>query len=317
MIYIDMNGRCGNQMFQYAFARKLSMLNGNMPITIDFFHVERWRKKTGFQDFCNQLKYFSTIPFSEIVEHGDALADYGSRRQIMLRNLYVKMRAASNKTGCVAFADFWQVLLQLNGVYRDDEYRIALRRCNSNNIFVRGYFEDPSYFSDIHDLLMKEFTPTCAPKEKNKELYNIIENQESVCVSFRVWSGVSNSVRASRDVCTIEYYERAIQKMIKLQPNAVFIVFSNDISWVRDNISFPGKVYFEDGTDEIWEKMRMMYSCKHFIMSTSTFCWWAQYLCRNPTKIVISPDHWINNENQPNKLMMEDWVKIPCSTQLS
>lgn len=317
MIYIDMNGRCGNQMFQYAFARKLSMLNGNMPITIDFFHVERWRKKTGFQDYCNQLKFFSIQPFSETVERGDTLTDYGSRKQILLRKLYSNVRAVSKRSGCSVFSDFWQSLLQMNGVYRDDEYKIKLRRCNSENIFIKGYFEDPSYFDDIHDLLIKEFTPVYAPKEKNRGLYNIIENQESVCVSFRVWSEVSNSERASRDVCTTEYYQTAIQKINELHPNAVYIVFSNDISWVRDNIEFPTDVYFEDGTDEIWEKMRMMYSCKHFIMSTSTFCWWAQYLCRNPTKIVISPDHWTNNENQPNKLMMEDWIKIPCSTQLS
>ena len=39
MIYLDVVGRCGNQMFQYAFAKKVSILNNNDEITIDFFHV--------------------------------------------------------------------------------------------------------------------------------------------------------------------------------------------------------------------------------------------------------------------------------------
>ena len=38
MIYVEMNGRCGNQLFDYSFARKMSiLLNDN--ITLNFYHV--------------------------------------------------------------------------------------------------------------------------------------------------------------------------------------------------------------------------------------------------------------------------------------
>ena len=39
MNIIRMSGGLGNQMFQYAFAKKVSILNNNDEITIDFFHA--------------------------------------------------------------------------------------------------------------------------------------------------------------------------------------------------------------------------------------------------------------------------------------
>lgn len=312
LIYIDMNGRCGNQFFQYAFARKLSMMNGNMPMQIDFHNVERWRRKTGFDSYRNELSDFCTIPFQAVMESGDSLSAYGTEHQKRIRRMYAKIRAAQTHLKKLRLADKWQDYMQKHGVYRDDEFVIIPQKCKSEDIFVRGYFEDPSYFADMRDLLIREFTPKQPPKEKNKALYTIIEERESVCVSFRVWNDIQDDKKElnARDVCSQQYYTEAVAKMKELHPNACFIVFSNNIEWVRKNFDFPGDVYYEEGSDEVWEKIRMMYSCKHFIMSTSTFCWWAQYLCRNEQKSVIAPDRWTNDDDRVCRLMEDSWIRI-------
>ena len=310
MIYTDVTGRCGNQLFQYAFARKLSMLHGDMPMHFSFYNVERWRQKTGEESFSDQLRYFQVKPYTSDIVHSDWIQSLGSQRQkrcFRQRLLYMRIsKRLHNKW----IAQRGQAILNRAGIYREDKTKIKLQKSKEKDIFAKGYFEDPRFFADIRPQLLEEFTPKAPPKEKNRELYDTILNKESVCVSFRKWGEVSEEIRAQRDVCGKEYYQKAIQRMHEMKPDAVFVVFSDDVQWVKENFCFPCDVVYEDGTDEIWEKLRMMYSCKHFITTTSTFAWWAQYLCRNPDKIVIAPDRWYNGTGMESHLLMDDWIKI-------
>ena len=111
-------------------------------------------------------------------------------------------------------------------------------------------------------------------------------------------------------VCDEKYFEKAITIIKTKVKNPVFIFFSDDIEWVKTNIKTYGIIcYYESGKDEVFEKLRLMSMCKHFIISNSTFSWWAQYLCKNPYKIVISPRKWLNN-NEESGLIDESWIKI-------
>ena len=102
-----------------------------------------------------------------------------------------------------------------------------------------------------------------------------------------------------------------MQKKLK---DPTFFVFSDDIDWVKKNMKFPKSTYFETGDDPVWEKIRLMYSCKHFIISNSTFSWWAQYLSRNKKKIVIAPSRWGNQtykcKNELIDIYQEDWILV-------
>ena len=311
MIFNNVTGRCGNQLFQYAYMRKLSLLNNDFDFTIDFFHVKRIGKEKNDISFCDELKNFNVLPYRSITECANCVEKYGTKKQkrIYKNRLFVqRLSTRFRKKGI--YLKYLNRMAKY-GIYREDFCSLMPRKTKVSNIFIRGYFENPAFFDDIKDILLKEFTPNKKRLKENNELYEIIERNESVCVSIRVWNDIQkeSNLYMQRNVCTKEYYQRSIEKMAEILPDAVFIVFSNDIEWVKNNVTFNRPVYFERGIDPIYEKLRLMYSCKHFIISTSTFSWWAQYLSRNNSKVVIAPNKWYNDETT-SFLLSENWIKI-------
>lgn len=95
-----------------------------------------------------------------------------------------------------------------------------------------------------------------------------------------------------------KWHERLERNVIE---NPVFFMFSDDIEWVKNNIHTECVTYYEDGTDPVWEKLRLMSACKHFIVSNSTFSWWTQYLSANENKVVVSPSRWFNEHAHEGK----------------
>lgn len=53
-----------------------------------------------------------------------------------------------------------------------------------------------------------------------------------------------------------------------------------------------------------------MSQCKHFIISNSTYVWWAQHLSDYPDKIVIAPDRWRNNTPETHTGIYENNWKL-------
>lgn len=146
--------------------------------------------------------------------------------------------------------------------------------------------------------------------EKNEEMMQRIQQTNSICLSVRRGDFESDAeIKKLHSVCNREYFETAIQTIKDMVEDPVFFLFSDDIEWVKNNIHTGCTSYYEDGTDPVWEKLRLMSACKHFIISNSTFSWWTQYLSTNENKIVVSPSRWFNND-YVMPLIEDNFVKI-------
>ena len=303
MISKYMRGRLGNQLFQYAAIRYIQEINGNN----DDLYLN-FSKYVYSKNFENELKYFKVKNYNEvnkikinIIQY--ILILYFKRiiRYINPKEYYKKRYDIENK---------YNNFLTKHGIYWKEEGKLDIKKSKKTNKIVIGHYESKENFDNIKELLIKEIEPKEKPLKKNKNLYDVINSSNSVCISIRRGDFVTNPEFSKKfNVCDKTYFENAVKLMNKKINNPVYIVFSDDIEWCKENLNFGKNMFFEDGTDPVWEKLRLMYSCKHFIISNSTFSWWAQYLSRNKNKVVIAPSKW-NNSGYTKDIYDEKWITI-------
>ncbi len=301
-------GRLGNQMFQYAAMKGIKRANNiEQPILLSFEKVY----KRGFE---NELKEFNIKDYTEIKKVKITLKQKlffypiriieiflekiikdRTKRELIELKLQRKVAPILSKYGVCYFVKGY--------------YNFKLDKIAKKDIYFAGFFESDKYFNNIREELLEEFTPKEEKLEKNKELYQSIENSNSVCVTIRRGDFLSKEFEKEHYVCTKEYFYRAIELIKEKIDNPKFFIFSDDVNWCKNNMTFPEGTVFETGNDPVWEKLRLMYSCKHFIISNSTFSWWAQYLSRNNDKIVIAPNKW-KNEGYNNDIFEDNWILI-------
>lgn len=312
MIYTEMYGRLGNQFFRYAVTRALQIkYYPNEEMVFSFDQINQAGKTD--QSFYNVLDDFNVSNYSVYKKNGKVIFNESSIRQkfycipYYLGMINIKPEQMNKQ---VEYEKKWHKKLEKIGIYWFRRGGWELQKSSSSNIFVSGCFEDPSYFNDIRDILLLELVPKHSLLEKNKNMMKNIQKTNSVCLSVRRGDFESNGeVKKLQSVCDRDYFEAAIQAIKENVENPVFFMFSDDIEWVKKNIHTDCLTYYEDGDDPVWEKLRLMSACKHFILSNSTFNWWTQYLSVNDKKIVVSPSRWFNN-NYVSPLIDKDWIKI-------
>lgn len=304
-IFAIMGGRLGNQLFRYAMARALQLkFYPDYKLVLNVYNFKNnsdQRKKEGFDCTIRNFRI-------NVAGYTDKRPRYCKTFLQLCLNL-VRERILSNilprNLYTTADRKILQPFLNLFGMYNPAiaQPYIKPRRSRSKRIFVDSTFEHSAYFNDIRDTLLNEFTPIHDPLPCNSSLLNDIASSESVCVSIRRGDFLSTQLRSEFNVCNEVYFITAMKAIREEIPGCKFFVFSDDVDDVKRNMRFPFDVTYESGNDPVWEKLRLMYSCKHFIISNSTFSWWAQYLSRNPDKIVYAPNSLALDEKKMGGLI--------------
>lgn len=311
MIYLEIKGRFGNQFFRYAFARWLQIKRGrNEKIMLGFSNMKGRDANDGWVD---SLIDFQTLGYT--VSNQRLVYKYGNILQIFFDSLYFidqKILCHNNRYKRILHASKWIPFLNKLGLIHNVEQYHDYIIPSTKNIFVDGDFQCSKYFNDIRDVLLAEFQPKQDTLPHNIELLNIIKNNNSVCISIRRGDYISvPEFNKEYNICTKEYFNKAVATIRQKVDKPYFIIFSDDIDWCKQNVNFGPYTFYEKGDDPIWEKIRLMSSCKHFVLSNSSFSWVAYYLGKYKGKIVVSPDRWYNDSKYPNYLIENDFIKIP------
>ncbi len=285
-------GRLGNQMFQYAFARWIKERCGDPDAEITAF----------LPNFKNELEQFST---------GCRFLDHYPDRTLGQKAVmaYVNRRCRGNE-----YRDLhrYEKLLNRFGVYWSTDNKGDVGFYRRNRYLLYGWFENRRWGNDLGDILRREFTPSFDVLPENLDFYNMVRSTDSVCFHARYYANDYNRIPDEKD-----YYRRAVKEMQKRIDNPVFFIFTNKPAWAEEMLE-PGKwgseyhfePVFNDGKKRpSVETLRLMYSCRHFIVSVSTFSWWAQFLGDADDKLVVAPLRM--REGQISTGLTEDsWIRV-------
>lgn len=303
MIGTYFDGRLGNQFFRYAFARLMRYERGEKDEFLFNFNLVNNVTDSTFEDV---LKYFNVLPY-KVTEH-NLILSIGSFMQKLIYGVNRLFNGEKIKS-----LSQWKSLYNKGIIYSHEDlgnWNMQFFAPSRKNIVTIGKFEYPVCLEPIRNILLKEFTPKYPVDERNVELMQTILSTESVCVTIRRGDYLNSANKNNFYVCDSKYFAQAIKLVEEKIEKPTFIFFSDDIDWVKENFKTTAPCYYESGNDPIWEKLRLMYSCKHFIISNSTFSWWAQYLSRNENKIVVSPDRWFANPLWKAYLIDEKFLKV-------
>ncbi|SEK45651.1 Glycosyl transferase family 11 [Pseudobutyrivibrio ruminis] len=272
MIKIKYAGGLGNQMFQYAFAKMLKQ--NNKEIIIDSTSY----KNDGLRDL--ELNIFKNID-KELIK------DSSLMKKILFKLLYGNNIVQENES----------------------QYRIMQSRFfEIDNVSIVGYFQSAQYFENIRDYLLNDF---CF--EENDlgllKLINEVEKEESVAIHVRRGDYLKFP-EIYGNICTIDYYSKAIEYIRERHNDIKLYIFSDDIEWTKKQKVFEGAVFVESNKytePKAWMDMCLMSHCKHNIIANSSYSWWASYLNKNNQKIIVMPKRW-DSYGEANGLVYKNCV---------
>jgi hypothetical protein len=291
-IITQLTGGLGNQLFQYAIAKSLSeKLKIPFIIDLSFFEYYEWHEYS--------LKPFNTQQnIISVTELNSYLNPKFSFLERVLFKLGFKSRPQS-------------IVFEEKGFsYSDDVFDVE------PSIYLKGFWQSEKYFLKIDKLIRSDFKINTPPSVINQNILDKINSSNAVSLHVRRGNYVTEEVFNSyHGTSSLEYYSSAVEFIKERIENPVFYIFSNDIPWSKEHLTFEGEKVFVDINDDKtdYEDLRLMSHCKHNIIANSTFSWWGAWLNENPEKIIIAPKRWFANEEmqaQTQDLIPESWIRL-------
>jgi hypothetical protein len=299
MIIVNIMGGLGNQMFQYAAARHLAILN-DTELKIDSSNFYR---HTANREHTLQIQHFRITAAEATFKESRRFRRYKKRHYRFLRSLGNLLRRSPQQDENLLYYE------ETGGSRFNPEFFAP-----ASDRYLFGYFNSYKYFDPIRELLMREFAPREEPGEEARNALKLMESTNSVSIHFRRGDYVTdpNIKSGVSGIITDDYYRNAISHISEAVETPHFFVFSNDIGWARENFSVPFEVTFigfnppQRGYEDLW----LMSRCRHNITAGgSSFSWWAAYLNPNEEKIVIRTKD-VNGDpkfNHPDDFFPPGW----------
>lgn len=284
MIIIRIMGGLGNQMFQYALYRKFLSLGKDVKLDLSSFST-----KQNFRHF--ELDKFG-VPY-ELADPKDVCR---------LGNTYSSIADKIRGKLGITKRSIYEENLDLG-------YQPVI--FDMDNVYLEGYWQSEQYFSDIRDEILSLYHFPMPLNQQSKKILDQIKSGPSVSIHIRRGDYLSSeNSQVYGNICTMDYYRKAIIYARNYYKNVRFYLFTNDPEWVRENLHEENMTVVDcnNESNAIFD-MYLMSQCDGNIVANSSFSWWGAWLNQHPSKLVLSPYKWRNRHDVRDSICT-DWIKI-------
>ena len=292
MIITHIIGGLGNQMFQYAAGRALSLDRGQL-LRLDVSDFTGYGLHQGFE-----LHRVFDCP-AETATEAEIRSILGWQFSTGIRRVLARPRLA---------------MIRHNGFVVEPHFHYWPEIRNApQDCYLVGHWQSEKYFQEVASVIRSDFTFRSPLSDRNTKLAEQIGQVNAVSLHVRRGDYVKNPKNVTvYGLCTPDYYRTAIQHVCERVEQPYFFIFSDDIIWVKDHLKMDLPCQYVDHNhgSESYNDMHLMSLCRHHIIANSSFSWWGAWL--NPTqgKIVVAPQQWFINGNNIQDLYPQGWMVL-------
>ena len=292
MVVITLKGGLGNQLFQYAFGRRIA-IERNEQLYFNIKPLISNRDKATPRDFK-----LERLPNTLIADEDDA------RR---FNDIYFGERRAKIISDDTPKAD-------ISSIINDPKVKAIL---------IDGYFQDEFYFEPSKEFIRQELKLFLDTYDMNATVVNKLlpRDQDTVSIHLRRTDYLEPEKLLVHGICDVDYYEKAIKILNSKLSNPQYYIFSDDPQEAnqlfdglldkKTNVS--GLLAQAPSKDNDLIELALMSRCKNFILANSSFSWWGSYLSDADPKLVIAPTSWLLSEELKSRgedIALPSWIRV-------
>jgi len=291
-VIVRVIGGIGNQLFSYAAARRLAIINDAELVIDSVSGFERDRYGRVYQ-----LDHFY-IPCRKATPR-ERLQPLSRVRRGLKKKINSR-RPFESRT-------------YIQQEYIDYDARLLNVKVRGG-VYIEGYWQSERYFKDIEDIIRRDLRIIPPLDQANISIAEKIRSQPSVSVHVRFFDA---SYGVKSDNAPLDYYARAIKKMEDGNTGLHYFIFSDQTRLIKRHIPLPESrftiVGHNKGEASAYADLWLMSQCDNFIIANSTFSWWAAWLSEHPHKVVIAPGFEKRNGKMWwgfDGLLPDEWIRL-------
>lgn len=284
MVYINLIGGLGNQLFQYSAGLMYASFNKD-NVFLDNSNTDT----TSLSLMLGVLNF---------ADKGEIKKKFGlsgnSRVDLFLKRLY-KL---------------------LPSFFRHYRYWSSPKdtdlECKSNkNIYLDGYWQDYALVKEAIPHLW-DLVDLDALSDSFQKFHREMKSTKSISIHVRRGDYATEEFKNKFDVCDVEYYRRCLLDLLpKVGQYTKVYFFTNDSEWVEENLLelvHNYEIVSRSYALMDFEELLLMGNSESLIIPNSTFSWWGAVLARKPSRIYC-PKSWFRNFDRP-EIVPKDWRRM-------